>query len=329
MQQDIAQPKDEVQANPGNTEEDHISENTDDTIASNNRITVFDLQTLVGMEFDAFEKEAESKGAEYLYSIDEIDAATSYRFLFVYDLQDNGRLIVAAPHENGIRHITGAYLFSQNGELLQAAGKELIPDPVDMIPFDTLIGRDELLAQLGSAYIYSETEHDYISRIVYLSDNGVIHEWAFFSKDDVANIGSSFDMIHDEPVYFYNYLYQCASTDGNIRVTQLERHGQFEVRLYQDDFSKPAISATIDTQHKSDDMTIHVNADEKVETVAELIQQYGNPFVKAEFVKSYFYDPQGLAYLYFSDNGQVVLFDVDETETNVLGITLLGRTCDE
>ena len=316
-QQVISQPNEEVQTYYGNK---------DDTSSLNNQSAICDPELLIGMEFDTFEKIAESIGADFQYSIDEVDAAMSYPFLFVYDLQGNGRLIVVAPHENGIRYITGAHLFSHNGELLQTAGKELIPDPVDRIPFDTLIERDELIAQLGLTYIYSETEHDYISRMVYLSDNGSIYEWAFFSQDDIANIGESFNIARDEPGFFYNYLYQCTSTDGSIRVTQLRRNGQLEIRLYQDDFSKPAISATIDTQHKSDDMAIHIEADEKVDTVAELIQQYGNPFVKAEFVKSYFYDPQGLAYLYISDNGQVVLFDVDETETNVLNVTFLGIT---
>ena len=213
-----------------------------------------------------------------------------------------------------------------DGELIQAAGKELIPDPVDRIPFDTIIERDELIAQLGSSYIYSETEYDYISRMVYLSDKGAIYDWAFFSQDDVANIGESFNIARDEPGFFYDYLHQCASADGSIRVTQLRRNGQLEIRLYQDDFSKPAISATVESQHKSNDMVIHVDSDEKVETVAELIQQYGDPLVKGNFVKSVFYDPQGLAYLYFSDNGQVVLFDVDETEKNVLNVTFLGIT---
>ena len=307
-------------------ENDQLDQTSSIPVTTENTIETYSSDSLntsmfIGMSFITFEEQMRDINAEFQYSIDEVDAAMSYPFLFVYDLQGNGRLIVVAPHENGIRYITGAYRFSHDGELIQAAGKELIPDPVDRIPFDTLIERDELIAQLGSSYIYSETEHDYISRMVYLSDNGAIYEWAFFSQDDVANIGQSFSIARDEPGFFYNYLYQCASTDGRIRITQLRRNGHLEIRLYLDDFSKPAISATVDTQHKSNDMAIHVDADERVETVAELIQQYGDPLVKAEFVKSYFYDPKGLAYLYFSDNGQVVLFDVDETETNVLNVT--------
>ena len=282
----------------------------------------------VGKTLEDFEKEIIDIGGELMYSIDEIDSGLTCQFLFRYNLNDKGILFVNTTHDRGVKVINGAYLFSRGGELVSSEGPDLISDQNECFSDDEILTGKKVFALFGKNAQYSESIDKNIYRLVYFSNSGKLYDMSFgYYGDNRLTYASCTDLITEAKIFEYHMI--CESNDESIYVAQFESQDRFETMVYDGSSAEPIarLGYFADNETRivgtepicySDNLTIT--------TVADLIQAYGEPIAKGNISPTYEYlTPRGLGYVYISDNGQIILFDVDETETIVLNVTFMGR----
>ena len=263
-----------------------------------------------------------------MYSFDEIDSGLTCQFLFCYNLNDKGILFVNTTQDSGVKVINGAYMFSRDGELVSSEGLDLISDQTECFSDDEILTGNKVFALFGNNPQYSDSIDEYIDRLVYFSNSGKLYDMSFgYYGDNRLAYASCTDLITEAKVFEYNMI--CESKDESIYIAQFESQDGFETVVYDGSSAEPIArlgnfankeTRIVGTEPicYSDNLTIT--------TVADLIQAYGEPIAKGNISPTYEYlTPKGLGYVYISDNGQIILFDVDETETSVLNLTFLGK----
>lgn len=308
------------------------SSNIDENVFSDSAYESL-LHSYIGMEINDFEKALSEQDASFLYSIDNEDGGLFHRFIYYYDLQGKGVLVANTEDKDGNRYVKGVYLFSKGNELKLSFGNELVDESFDLLDQDRALTSRILYKSFGSQTMYceKETSNNQITRLCYLSIDGSIYDMEFYSTTGDLYYATCYNLLQNTNKLEYREI--CRSKDNEVIVTQIKKNTDFVVKLYIQDMEKPYGTLCFRTDQAPQSVgliPIAYDSENTSPSVHDLIQKYGEPIVKKEMkVYSAYWDSKSISYLYITDKGQVVLFDVDETEANVLGITLLGRTYDE
>lgn len=287
--------------------------------------TNMDLSEWIGASLPDFHAAMTESGATYKYSYEEEDAMLAVAYLYLYDIRGDN-LIVNTDIENGKKVIKGVYLFSKDGNLKQAEGRPLTAGDanINLICGDALPVNDRLFDEFVAKPALLQMEGSEIERLDCFTERGDVYQLLFYEEDHSLFYATGYHLINETPLFYYMHI--CNSTDNRIVVTQVSKPDRFEVRIYDSNFDKPKTRITFPSSGEAGSNVIPADdsAYSSIKTVQQLIEQYGEPIVRTAFTKKGYYTPQGPAYLYIADDGRVVLFDVDDTNKNVLNVTLLG-----